>query len=230
MAKPLILIVDDDIAMIKFISANLKAREYDVILASNGEDALLEVEQNIVDLIILDFMIPVIDGLEVCRRIREWSQVPIIMLSAKGDEEAKVKCLNTGADDYITKPFGIAELLARVQAAFRHHNSSKAAPLQTVTSLGELEVNFAKRCVSVKGDSVRLTPIEYSLLHQLMLNRNKVMTYNMLLQKVWGEHYYNEKEYVHVFIGRLRNKIERDPKNPKYIVTVPGVGYYINSG
>lgn len=229
MGKPLILIVDDDAAMAKFISANLKARDYEILLASNGKEALLAAEKNFIDLIILDLMIPVIDGIEVCKRIREWSQVPIIVISAHIEEKTKVQCLNIGADDYISKPFGIAELVARIQAAFRHHNLLKTSPQQTVSRVGELEINFARRSVSLKGGSVKLTPTEYSLLNQLILNKNKVLTYRMLLQQVWGEHYFNEKEYVHVFIGRLRNKIEPNPKNPKYIVTVPGVGYYINS-
>ena len=171
---------------------------------------------------------PKLDGVEVCRRIREWSNIPIIILSARGDEKDKVKCLDLGADDYLTKPFGIAELMARIKTALRHSDASRAAPAHPSTfTCGDLEINFAMRRVTVGGTEVALTPTEYSVLQHLAVNVDKVLTHNMLLQRVWGNEYSSEKEYLRVFIGRLRKKLEPNPKNPKYIQTVPGVGYHL---
>jgi len=224
-----ILVADDDIAIAKFIQVNLKVRGYEVIAAGDGKNAIEAMESNQVDLMILDIMMPGMDGIEVCRRIREWSQVPIIMLSASGEENNKVRCLEMGADDYLTKPFNLAELLARIQTAFRHHDAAKAAPAAASARLGKMEIDFARHSVALNGHRLELTPTEYSLLQQLVLNKDKVLTHSMLLQKVWGDDYYSEKEYIRVFIRRLRKKIESDPENPRLIITVPGVGYYINS-
>ena len=161
------------------------------------------------------------------RRIREWSDVPIIILSARGDENAKVKCLELGADDYLTKPFGIAELMARIKTAFRHVGDAAVSPAQTSFTMDGLEINFAKRRVTVDGQEIPLTPTEYALLQHLAVNSEKVLTHSMLLQSVWGQEYSSEKEYLRVFVGRLRRKLEPDPKNPRYIQTVPGVGYHL---
>ncbi len=228
MDKTHILVVDDDPAILRLLCANLKARGYRVSTAVDGEQAIEAVQQDFVDLILLDIMMPRMDGVEVCRRVREWSNVPIIVLSARGDEKDKVRCLELGADDYLTKPFGIAELLARVKTALRHHEAAKAAssPGVSFTSDG-LEINFAMRRVTVAGKEVRLTPTEYSVLQQLAINANKVLTHGMLLQNVWGSGYNSEKEYLRVFIGRLRKKLESDPQHPKYIMTIPGVGYHL---
>ena len=174
---------------------------------------------------VLDIMMPKMDGFEVCRRIREWSQVPIIMLSARGDEDDKVKCLDLGADDYITKPFGKVELIARVRALMRRTESSGTIPTQPFFSCGDLEINFVKRKVTVAGTEVKLTPTEYNLLQELILNAGKVLTHTHLLNKVWGSEYREDTQYLHVFIRRLRAKLEPDPTNPRYIVTVSGVGY-----
>ena len=194
----------------------------------DGEDALEAVERDFVDLIILDLMMPKLDGVEVCRRIREWSNVPIVVLSARGDENGKVKCLELGADDYLTKPFGIAELMARIKTALRHSDASRATTTTPSTfNCGDLEINFAMRRVTVRGNEVKLTPTEYSVLQHLAVNQNKVLTHSMLLQSVWGSEYSSEKEYLRVFIGRLRKKLERNPEKPEYIQTVPGVGYHL---
>jgi two-component system KDP operon response regulator KdpE len=174
-------------------------------------------------------MMPKVDGVEVCRRVREWSDIPIIILSARGDEGDKVKCLELGADDYLTKPFGIAELMARIKTAFRHRGDPTVAPAQSSFSCDGLEINFAKRRVTVDGKEITLTPTEFALLQHLAVNSDKVLTHNMLLQSVWGNEYSSEKEYLRVFVGRLRRKLEPDPKNPKYIQTIPGVGYHISS-
>jgi len=227
MDKKHILIVDDDPAILRLLSTNLKARNYEVITATNGEESLEAVQKDFIDLIILDLMMPKIDGVEVCRRIREWSDVPIIILSARGDENDKVKCLELGADDYLTKPFGIAELMARIKTAFRHRGDPTVSPAQSTFVCDGLEINFAKRRVTVNGREVTLTPTEFALLQHLAVNSDKVLTHNMLLQSVWGSEYSSEKEYLRVFVGRLRRKLEPDPKNPKYIQTIPGVGYHI---
>lgn len=226
MGKTRILVVDDDPAISRLLCANLKARGYEVITAVDGEEALEMMDREIVNLIILDIMMPGVDGVEVCRRIREWSRVPIIMLSARGDEKGKVNCLELGADDYLTKPFGVAELIARVKTALRHSNATQVASLRSTFTSGNMEINFPTRRVTVDGTEVKLTPTEYSLLEQLVVNADKVLTHSMLLHRVWGEEYYSEKEYLRVFIGRLRKKVETNPENPKHIITVPGVGYH----
>jgi len=227
MDKKHILIVDDDPAILRLLSTNLKARGYQVIAAVDGAESLEAVQRDFVDLIILDLMMPKVDGVEVVRRVREWSSVPIIILSARGDENDKVKCLDLGADDYLTKPFGIAELMARIKTAFRHRGDPAVAPAQANFVCDGMEINFAKRRVTVNGNEVTLTPTEYALLQHLAVNSDKVLTHSMLLQSVWGNEYSSEKEYLRVFVGRLRRKLEPDPKNPKYIQTIPGVGYHI---
>jgi two-component system KDP operon response regulator KdpE len=227
MDKKHILIVDDDPAILRLLSTNLKARGYEIFTATDGEESLEAVQKDFVDLIILDLMMPKVDGVEVCRRVREWSDVPIIILSARGDENDKVKCLELGADDYLTKPFGIAELMARIKTAFRHRGDPTVAPALSLFVCDGLEINFAKRHVTVDGREITLTPTEFALLQHLAVNSDKVLTHNMLLQSVWGNEYSSEKEYLRVFVGRLRRKLELDPKNPRYIQTIPGVGYHI---
>ncbi|HEY82458.1 MAG TPA: response regulator transcription factor [Dehalococcoidia bacterium] len=223
MVKTRILVVDDELSIIKFLRANLEARGYEVLTAMDGAQALQVIEMELPDLVILDIMMPKMDGFEVCRRLREWSQIPIIMLSARGDEEDKVKCLNLGADDYITKPFSASELTARVSAVLRR--TQKATPTQPFFASGDLKIDFAKRQVTMAGREVKLTPTEYALLQELTLNAGKVLTHTHLLNKVWGPEYQDEREYLHVFIRRLRAKLEPEPTNPSYILTVPGVGY-----
>lgn len=220
-----ILVADSDLPMLRFLRSNLEVGGYQVVLAIDGEEALEKTERELPDLVILDVMLPRVDGVEVCRRLREWSQVPIIMLSTNGDEIDKVNCLDLGADDYITKPFGMGEMLARVRVALRHARPEVIASPSTFIS-GDLKVNFARWCVTIDSKEIKLTPIEFSLLEQLVLNAGKVLTHGMLLQKVWGTEYNREMHYVHVFIARLRKKLEHDPKKPKYILSKPGVGYY----
>jgi len=225
MKKTCILVVDDEPSIIKFLKANLETQSYTVLTAINGAEALQTFELELPDLVILDIMMPVMGGFEVCRRLREWSQVPIIMLSANADETDKVKCLNLGADDYITKPFGVNELVARVQAVLRRTETAPSAPMQPSFVSGSLEVNFTQRRVTAAGKEVKLTPTEYALLQELVLNAGKVLTHTHLLNKVWGPEYREETQYLHVFVRRLRAKLESDPANPVYIVTVSGVGY-----
>ena len=220
-----ILIVDDELAIIKLLRANLEANGFETMATMDGAEALEAIEREAPDLVILDILMPKMDGFEVCRRLREWSQVPIIMLSARGDEKDKVRCLGLGADDYITKPFGISELLARVRAVLRRTEAAAAAPSKPSFTSGDIKINFVERRVTVAGNEVRLTPTEYSLLQELVLNVGKVLTYSHLLKRVWGPEYGQEREYLRVFIGRLRAKLEASPTTPRYISTVPGVGY-----
>ena len=225
MNKTRILVVDDELSIIKFLRANLESKGYEVLTAINGAEALQTFEMELPDLVILDIMMPKMDGFEVCRRLREWSQIPIIMLSARGDESDKVKCLDLGADDYITKPFGKDELIARVRAVTRRTETAASMPTQPSFTSGDLEISFAQRRVTVAGKEVKLTPTEYTLLQEFVLNAGKVLTHTHLLNKVWGPEYSEEREYLHVFVRRLRAKLEPAPTNPRYIVTVPGVGY-----
>jgi len=225
MNKTRILVVDDELSIIKFLRANLESKGYEVLTAINGAEALQTFEMELPDLVILDIMMPKMDGFEVCRRLREWSQTPIIMLSARGDESDKVKCLDLGADDYITKPFGASELIARVRAVLRRTEAATTIPTRPSFTSGDLEINFAQRQVTVAGKEVKLTPTEYSLLQEFVLNAGKVLTHTHLLNKVWGLEYREDTQYLHVFVRRLRAKLEPDPRNPRYIVTVPGVGY-----
>ena len=229
MHKICILVVDDDISTIKILRANLENEGYKVLTAMDGAEALQSVEMELPDLIILDIMMPKMDGFEVCQRLREWSQIPIIMLSALGSESDKVKCLDVGADDYMTKPFGASELIARVKAVLRRTETPGTIPIQPSFTAADLEVNFAGRRVTVAGEEVKLTPTEFSLLQELVLNTGKVLTHTHLLNKVWGLEYREERQYLHVFIRRLRAKLERDPTDPRYIMSVPGVGYQFKS-
>ncbi len=212
-------------SILKFLRSNLEDRGYAVISASNGEEALNTIERELPDLIVLDVMMPKMDGFEVCRRLREWSHIPIIMLSARGDEKDKVKCLDLGADDYIVKPFGASELMARVSAVLRRTKTVDMSPVRSSIASGDLAINFAKRRITRAGTEVKLTPTEYALLQELAVNSGKVLTHTHLLNKVWGPEYRDEREYLHVFVRRLRSKLEPDPDKPTYILTISGVGY-----
>jgi len=220
-----ILIVDDEPAIIRFLRGTLDANGFKPLVATDGTEALEMIERELPDLVVLDIMMPRMGGVEVCKRIREWSPMPVIMLSGRGDEEGKVECLNLGADDYITKPFGVSELLARIRAVLRRSDAAGTVVSQPTFTSGNLSINFAERRVTVNGNQVRLTPTEYSLLQELVLNTGKVFTHSQLLKRVWGQEYEMEREYLRVFIGRLRTKLEADPANPRYIITIPGVGY-----
>jgi len=225
MKKTRILIVDDELSILKYLRINLEAEGYEVLSSMNGVQALQTLEAELPDLVVLDIMMPEMDGFDVCRRLREWSQIPVIMLSALDDESDKVQCLDLGADDYITKPFGKAEFIARVRAVMRRAEAASPTPAIPSVKSGDLEINFSQRKVTVKGEEVALTLTEYALLQELALNEGKVLTYTQLLQKVWGADYADEREYLHVFVSRLRAKLESDLQKPRYITTVSGVGY-----
>jgi two-component system, OmpR family, KDP operon response regulator KdpE len=221
--KPKILIADDEPKILMFIRANLAARGYEVHVAQDGVEAVDLAARVIPDVIVLDVNMPRMDGVEACRRIREWSNVPIIMLSVRGDEIDKVKALDEGADDYVTKPFGIEELLARIRVSLRR---SKAATTSCPSfKAGGLEVDFSNRMVRRHGEAVKLTPTEYELLAYLVSNRGKVVSHRQILHSVWGPEYGEESEYVRVFIRQLRSKIEEDPSNPQLVRTETRIGY-----
>ena len=224
MNKPRVLVVDDEPETVKYVSANLRARGYDVQTARDGRTALRAFDGSIVDLVILDIMMPGPDGFEVCQAIRRQSGVPIIMLSARGQERDIVRALDMGADDYLTKPFGVEEMLARVRATLRRATQAEAAPRPPLVVDG-LEIDFGARAVRVSGQAVQLTPTEYNLLAHLAINAGRVLSHRALLQAVWGPEYGTETEYMWAYIRRLRRKIEPEPSKPCYILTQPGVGY-----
>lgn len=230
MSKGRVLVVDDEPSIVKMVSSNLRQVGYQTVQAADGEQAIQAMEQTLPDIVILDITMPKMDGFEVCRRVREWSQVPIIMLSARDDDRDKVQCLGLGADDYMVKPFSIDELLARVAAVLRRSRTAeKPLPEPTLTT-EDLQINFAKHMVTVAGQEVQLTATEYNLLRYLSLNRGKVLTHRMLLHEIWGPEYGDEREYVRVFVNRLRHKLGDNPARPKYIRTEAGVGYrFLNS-
>lgn len=223
MQKTLILIVDDELGIVKYLQANLRKRGFDTEAALNGNAALQLIETHLPDLIILDIIMPEMDGFEVVSRVREWSQVPIIMLSSLSNEKEKVKCLEAGADDYIPKPFGIDELIARIEAVLRRSRADTIVIPRFKS--GPLNIDYTVRRVTIGGSDIKLTPTEYALLKELTLNPGKVLTHAYLLKKVWGPEYGEEREYLHVFIAQLRSKLKKGRTRFKRIITVPGVGY-----
>ena len=221
--KTKILVVDDEPKIRMFIRANLEARGYEVYLAIDGVEAVEMAARVLPDVIVLDVNMPRMDGIEACRQIREWTNTPIIILSVREDEKDKVRALDEGADDYITKPFGIEELLARIRVALRH--TTGVTPDAPVLTIGDLEVDLSKHLVKRRGQIVQLTRTEYELLAYLVSNYGKVLTHRELLHNVWGSEYGEEIEYVRTFINQLRRKIEDDPSNPRFIVTESRIGY-----
>jgi two-component system KDP operon response regulator KdpE len=222
-----ILVVDDEPQIVRALRVGLTAHGYEVIPVADGEAALDQAATTPPDAIILDLGLPGQDGLEVCRTLREWSPAPILVLSARAEERQKVAALDLGADDYITKPFGMDELLARLRAALRRAGGT--APAEAVFTAGSLTIDFSRRLVTVAGQAVHLTPTEYSLLRVLASNPDRVLTHGMLLRSVWGSEYGEEAHYLRVFIRQLRQKIEADPSRPRLILTEPGVGYRFRS-
>jgi len=223
--KTSILLVDDDPQLIRLVRANLESVGYRVLAAMDARSALELVNMEMPDMIILDIMLPEIDGYELCQRIREFSDIPIIMLTAKVEDTDKVTGLKLGADDYLTKPFSAQELLARVEAVLRRTKSSEEVKTPPTFTCGHISVDFAQRRVMVRGQEVALTLTEYKLLSQLVSNAGRVMLHRELLAKVWGVEYQDELEYLRAYIRHLRQKIESDPHQPKYILSKPGIGY-----
>lgn len=217
-----VLVVDDERAIRRFLRAALNAHGYIIYEAANGQEAISAAAAERPDLVILDLGLPDIDGVEVTRQIREWSQLPIIILSVREQESDKVSALDAGADDYLTKPFSIGELMARIRVALRRSIQTVAEPVFTS---GELQVNLSRRLVTVKSQEVSLTPTEYDLLRVLVQHPGKVLTHRQLLKKVWGDAYETETHMLRVNMSNLRRKIEPDPTRPRFIITEPGVGY-----
>ncbi len=229
MNKTQVLVVDDEKALRDFMRRNLEARDFQVQTAANGLEALGIFTTQAVDVVILDVMMPGMDGLETLRRIRQQSMVPVIVLSALGEEKDKVQALNLGADDYLTKPFGVSELLARLQAVLRRARWVTPQISSERLVRGGIIVDLNEHTVQVDGKPIVLTPTEFSLLLYMMENTGKVLTHQAILQHVWGPEYGMEAEYLRVYIGRLRQKIEMDPGRPRYLTTERGIGYCFQS-
>lgn len=221
----LILVVDDEKRMVRFIRLNLEQDGFKVISAFNGTEALEQVRKNLPDLVLLDVMMPDLDGFEVLRKIRQASNVPVIMLTAKGEEEDRIRGLELGADDYITKPFSPREMVSRVKAVLRRTEDFNVDTSKVIEVDDWLKMDFNRRKIWVGGELVQLRPTEYRLLYHLVQNAGWVVTHDQLLTKVWGYEYRDEPHYVRLYINYLRKKIEKDPANPEYILTERGVGY-----
>ena len=221
MSDGLILVVDDEPQILRALTTNLRGAGYDVVRAATGEEALAQAAVRPPDAVVLDLVLPDLSGVEVCRELRTWSEVPIVILSAVGEEGQKVEALDAGADDYVTKPFGMGELLARLRAAMR-----RAAPKGGDSiSVGGITVDFDRHLVTVDGAPVTLSRIEFELLALFVRNEGKLLTHRAILREVWGPAYQIESHYLHVYVSRLRGKIEHDPRHPRYLVTEPGAGY-----
>src|SRR5712692_2609799 len=228
--KTTILVADGDPQLLRLVTRNLQFEGYEVLPASDGQQALEQIEAQRPDLVLLDVMMPKLDGFSVCHRTREFSTVPIILVTARGQEQDKIRGLDLGADDYLTKPFSVEELLARVRAVLRRTQFTtldQAHAMRTTTTIGDLTVDYAQHLVKMAGVEVTLTPIEYRLLAYLAQNAGRVVTQDLLLEDVWGTGYMGESHMLQVNINRLRRKLEADPTHPRYILTKVGIGYFL---
>ncbi len=225
----LLLLIEDEPQMRRFLRAALGAQEYRLVEATTAREGLAQAASRKPDVILLDLGLPDRDGLEVARELREWSTAPIIVISARGQEQDKVAALDLGADDYLTKPFGVEELLARIRVALRHAAQPPGSPQETVFEAGGVRVDLVRRAVRRGGEDVHLTPTEYKLLALLIRHAGKVLTHRQLLKEVWGATYADQSHYVRVYMAQLRQKLEADPARPRLLVTEPGVGYRLKS-
>ena len=223
--KPVVILIEDEPEIRRFLRASLTGHGYRLFEATTGAEGLREAESRQPDIVVLDLGLPDIDGLEVIRRLREWTGVPIIVLSARGQEQDKIIALDAGADDYVGKPFGVGELLARLRVSLRHAERTVREAGEPTFSAGDLEVNPAERRVLVGGQEIHLTPIEYRLLATMVKHAGKVLTHRQLLREVWGPPYADQAHYLHVYMAQLRRKIETDPARPRHLLTEPGIGY-----
>jgi two-component system KDP operon response regulator KdpE len=222
---PLILLVEDDSQMRRFLRVSLAGHGFRLIECETGGDALTQAATHNPDAILLDLGLPDLDGIEVTHRLREWTRTPIIVLSARGQEQDKIAALDAGADDYLTKPFGMGELLARIRVALRHRDRAPGEGDEPVFAVGDLRVDLSRREVRVEGEEVHLTPTEYNLLAALVRNAGKVLTHAQLLKEAWGPTHASQTHYVRIFMSQLRHKIEQNAARPRYLITEPGVGY-----
>lgn len=228
--KTTILTADDDPQLLRLVARNLQFEDYDVLTASDGQQALEQIEQYTPDLVLLDVMMPRMDGFTVCQRVREFSGVPIIIVTARGQDQDKIRGLDLGADDYLTKPFSVDELLARVRAVLRRAQfaaNEHTQAMRTATTIGELKIDYAQHLVTLGDREIILTPTEYRILAHLAQNVGRVVTQDLLLEYVWGAEYVGEGHMLQVNINRLRRKLEPDPVHPHYILTKVGIGYLL---
>jgi two-component system KDP operon response regulator KdpE len=226
---PLVLVVEDEAAVRRVLTTSLSSHGYRVIEAADGATAIRAASQYVPDLVLLDLRLPDMDGVEVARRVRAWSAMPIVVLSARGEEAEKVEAFDVGVDDYVTKPFGFSELLARIRAGLRHSARPPGAGPEPVFASGSMRVDFERRRVQVNGQDVRLTPTEYKLLTVLVKHAGRVVTHEQLLKDVWGPHRPDQIQYLRVYMTRLRRKLERDPLRPCLLKTDAGIGYRIEA-
>ena len=224
---PLLLLIEDEAQMRRFLRASLTSHGFRLVESSTGRDGLLQATSRTPDLVLLDLGLPDIDGLEDTEQIRSWSKMPIIVLSARDREDDKIKALDAGADDYLTKPFGVGELLARIRVALRHATPSDAN--EAVFVVGDIRLDLGKRTVTVLGAEVHLTPLEYKLLTTLVKSAGKVVTHRQLLREVWGPNATEQTQYLRVYMGQLRNKLESNAARPRILLTEPGVGYRLKA-
>jgi two-component system KDP operon response regulator KdpE len=227
---PLVLIIEDDARMRRYLRAALAEQRLRVIEAETGAEALVQASGHNPDLILLDFKLPDMDGVQVTTKLREWTAAPILILSAHDEEPEKVAALDAGANDYLTKPFATGELLARIRVWLRHTQRVDTESMSSVLEVGELRIDFAKRLAFVRGREVRLTPTQYKLFGMLMRNAGKVLTHEQILFAVWGPAYTKETQYLRVYMGKLRQKFEPEPAHPRYFLTESGVGYRLRGG
>jgi len=222
---PLVLVVDDELSIRRFLRAALDGSGYRVVEAVSGAEALREAAARPPDLVLLDLGLPDLDGVEVTRRLREWTTVPVLVLSARGQERDKIAALDAGADDYVTKPFAIGELMARMRAALRRRARVEGGEEESVVTVGPLALDLARRRVTLAEREVKLTPIQYKLLAALARHRGRVITHEQLLREVWGPGHGHQHHYVRVHMAELRRKLEPEPSRPRLLLTEPGVGY-----
>ncbi len=229
--KTMILTADDDPQLLRLVARNLQLEGYDVLTASDGKQAIEQIEAHQPDLVLLDVMMPKMDGFSVCQRVREFSTVPIIIVTARGQDQDKIRGLDLGADDYLTKPFSVDELLARVRAVLRrtHYTANENAAARTTATFGELSIDFSQHLVTRAGKEVTLTPTEYRIISYLAQNAGRVVTQDLLLEHVWGSEYVGESHMLQVNVNRLRRKLEADPTHPRYILTKVGIGYLLTA-
>ena len=223
-----VLVVDDEGPIRKFLRAGLAGQGYALVEAATGQEGLTQAAMRPPDLVLLDLGLPDIDGFDIVRRLREWSTVPIIVLSARGQEGDKIRALDAGADDYVTKPFSMGELIARMRVALRHRSLAPSDAEPGAFEAGDLRIDLARRRVLVRGTEVRMTPIEYRLLTTLARHAGRVMTHEQLLREVWGPGHSTQHHYLRVYMGQLRHKLEADPARPRLLITEPGVGYRLH--
>lgn len=217
-----ILVIDDELEIRRLLKIGLSAHGYDFAEAATAQEGIYQAAALRPDVIILDMGLPDQEGLEVLRQVREWSQVPVIILSVRGQDQEKVQALDVGADDYLTKPFSVSELMARIRVALRHQANLKDEP---IVHIGDLMLDFSRRLVKVAGNDIHLTPIEYDLLKILVANAGRVVTHRQLIKAIWGTEAQEQSQYLRIYISQLRKKIERDPNQPGLILTEPGIGY-----